>query len=149
MFQRFFKTRKRRWAKSEVKGHYEVVLTINDRTFFGNGDFPQTAKHHASQQALEYVKSLPDVVDCHGPKTDSVSATVMPGGILRWCEKFKIINFQPDTNFKGKQAVMILNEIAMKQGICMEWEQVHESGPPHLKNFEWLKIMPSFLKFTV
>jgi hypothetical protein len=66
--------------KGDVKGHYEVVLTINDRTFYGDGEFPQTAKHKASQQAMEYLTSLPDLADSHGLKVDSVSASVMPGG---------------------------------------------------------------------
>jgi hypothetical protein len=39
---------------------------------------------------------------------------------------------------------MVLNEIAMKRGICMEWEQVQESGPPHLKSFEWYEKFTTF-----
>ena len=39
---------------------------------------------------------------------------------------------------------MVLNEIAMSQGVCMDWTMVDEDGPPHMRAFTWTLKMGSY-----
>ncbi|QQP53066.1 Doublestranded RNAbinding protein Staufen -like protein 2like [Caligus rogercresseyi] len=42
---------------------------------------------------------------------------------------------------QGRNAIVFVNEQSKIRGLSMEWEQVAESGPPHLKVFSWsLKV---------
>jgi hypothetical protein len=48
------------------------------------------------------------------------------------------------TTPQGKNVIMVLNEIAMSQGVCMDWTMVDEDGPPHMRAFTWTLKMGSY-----
>ena len=38
------------WSKDEMRGNYVVQLTVGDKVFKGQSDFPQQAKHNAGKK---------------------------------------------------------------------------------------------------
>ena len=51
---------------------------------------------------------------------------------------------KPARGTTGKNVIMVLNEIAMSQGVCMDWTMVDEDGPPHMRAFTWTLKMGSY-----
>ena len=39
--------------------------------------------------------------------------------------------------FSGKNVIMVLNEIAVLQGVGIEWNMIGENGPPHMRCYYW------------
>ena len=99
--------------------------------FMGHADLPQQAKHNAAVQALPYLHQMPNIkpaskvaaVPSSAKKATTEAAAVTP---------------------QGKNVIMVLNEIAMSQGVCMDWTMVDEDGPPHMRAFTWTLKMGSY-----
>ncbi|XP_040577108.1 uncharacterized protein [Lepeophtheirus salmonis] len=106
-----FKSSMRAWAKTDIMSSYKVHLKVASYDFYGQADHPQKAKHIASNEALAYVEALPDI-----PK----AKTTVVDGLL-----------------EGKNVIMALNEIAMTNGLCPEWNMVSDQGLPHQRTFTW------------
>ena len=45
---------------------------------------------------------------------------------------------------EGKNVIMVLNEIAMQQQVCIDWNIVDEDGPPHMRAFTYTLKMGSY-----
>ena len=45
---------------------------------------------------------------------------------------------------EGKNVIMVLNEIAMQQQVCIDWNIVDEDGAPHMKVFTYTLKMGSY-----
>jgi len=126
-----FKATMRLWSKEEMRGNYRVQLQVGTMEFMGHADLPQQAKHNAAVQALPYLHQLPDIkkaskvaaVPANNKKANTEAASVTP---------------------QGKNVIMVLNEIAMSQGVCMDWTMVDEDGPPHMRAFTWTLKMGSY-----
>ena len=104
---------------------------VGTMEFMGHADLPQQAKHNAAVQALPYLHQMPDIkkaskvaaVPANNKKANTEAASVTP---------------------QGKNVIMVLNEIAMSQGVCMDWTMVDEDGPPHMRAFTWTLKMGSY-----
>ena len=45
---------------------------------------------------------------------------------------------------EGKNVIMVLNEIAMQQQVCIDWNILDEDGPPHMRAFTYTLKMGSY-----
>lgn len=125
-----FKASMRLWSKEEMRGSYYVQLNVNGVDFYGRADLPQQAKHNASLQALTMLGSLPDAkantnVQATTTTVDNATGTATGTG-------------------KGKNIIMALNEIAMAQGVCIDWTMLNEVGPAHQRAFTWTLKMGDY-----
>merc|ERR1711981_64026 len=103
-----FKASMRLWSKEEMRGNYRVQLTCGTMEFMGHADLPQQAKHNAAVQALPYLHQMPNI------KPASKVAAV-PSNAKKATTEATAVTPQ------GKNVIMVLNEIAMSQGVCMDW----------------------------
>ena len=108
-----------------------ISFQVGTMEFMGHADLPQQAKHNAAVQALPYLHQMPNIkpaskvaaVPSSAKKATTEAAAVTP---------------------QGKNVIMVLNEIAMSQGVCMDWTMVDEDGPPHMRAFTWTLKMGSY-----
>ena len=47
-----FKSAMRLWSRDEMRGNYEVQLSVAGYNYFGKADLPQQAKHNAAIQVF-------------------------------------------------------------------------------------------------
>ena len=131
-----FKASMRLWSKEEMRGNYRVQLMVGTMEFLGHADLPQQAKHNAAVQALPYLHQMPDI------KPASKAVTVPSGGANKKSSDSEAAFSGP----QGKNVIMVLNEIAMTQQVCMDWSMVDEEGPPHMRAFTWILKMGTYEK---
>jgi len=141
-----FKAAMRLWSKEEMRGNYRVQLTVNGFEYYGQADLPQQAKHNAAMQALPMLNRLPDAASASKVNVVIPNATKANGAAAG----------TPGSGGDGagsgggdessvvKNVIMILNEIAMSQSQCMEWNMVREDGPPHARRFTWSLKMGTY-----
>ena len=73
----------------------------------GHADLPQQAKHNASVQALPYLNQMPDI------KPPSKAAAIPKNS------QSKKETETASMTKEGKNVIMVLNEIAMQQQVCI------------------------------
>ena len=100
--------------------------------FMGHADLPQQAKHNASVQALPYLNQMPDI------KPPSKAAAIPKNS------QSKKETETASMTKEGKNVIMVLNEIAMQQQVCIDWNIVDEDGPPHMRAFTYTLKMGSY-----
>ncbi len=105
-----FKASMRLWSKDEMRGNYRVQLTVGTMEFLGHAEFPQQAKHSASVQALPYLHQMPDI------KPPSKAAAIPKNSAQKSNAEQSVLMTQ-----EGKNVIMVLNEIAMQQSVCIDW----------------------------
>jgi len=127
-----FKASMRLWSKEEMRGNYRVQLTCGTMEFMGHADLPQQAKHNASVQALPYLNQMPDI------KPPSKAAAIPKNS------QSKKETETASMTKEGKNVIMVLNEIAMQQQVCIDWNIVDEDGPPHMRAFTYTLKMGSY-----
>merc|ERR1711936_449918 len=127
-----FKASMRLWSKEEVRGNYRVQLTVGTMEFMGHADLPQQAKHNASVQALPYLHQMPDI------KPPAKAAAIPKSS------QSKEATEAASMTKEGKNVIMVLNEIAMQQQVCIDWNIVDEDGPPHMRAFTYTLKMGSY-----
>ena len=98
----------------------------------GHADLPQQAKHNASVQALPYLNQMPDI------KPPSKAAAIPKNS------QSKKETETASMTKEGKNVIMVLNEIAMQQQVCIDWNIVDEDGPPHMRAFTYTLKMGSY-----
>lgn len=103
-----FKASMRLWSKDEMRGNYRVQLTVGTMEFLGHAEFPQQAKHNASMQALPYLNQMPDI-------KAPAKAVVIPKNSAKQATE------SASMTKEGKNVIMVLNEIAMQQQVCIDW----------------------------
>merc|ERR1711976_371841 len=126
-----FKASMRLWSKEEMRGNYRVQLTVGTMEFMGHADLPQQAKHNASVQALPYLHQMPDI------KPPAKAAAIPKSS------QSKEATEAASRTKEGKNVIMVLNEIAMQQQVCIDWNIVDEDGPPHMRAFTYTLKMGS------
>ena len=126
-----FKPSMRLWSKEEMRGNYRVQLTVGTMEFMGYADLPQQAKHNASVQALPYLHQMADI------KPPSKAAAIPKNNAKQATETAAMTK-------EGKNVIMVLNEIAMQQQVCIDWNIVDEDGPPHMRAFTYTLKMGSY-----
>jgi len=126
-----FKASMRLWSKEEMRGNYRVQLGVGTMEFMGHADLPQQAKHNASVQALPYLHQMPDI------KAPAKAAAIPKNNAKQATETAAMTK-------EGKNVIMVLNEIAMQQQICIDWNIVDEDGPPHMRAFTYTLKMGSY-----
>jgi len=133
-----FKAAMRMWSKEEMRGNYRVQLTVNGFEYYGQADLPQQAKHNAAMQALPMLNRLPDAASASKVSVviPSVKAEGANGGAAGGGGGASA-GEGGEGGSTVKNVIMILNEIAMAQSQCMEWNMVREDGPPHARRFTW------------
>lgn len=104
-----FKPSMRLWSKDEMRGSYRVQLTVGTMEFMGHAEFPQQAKHNASVQALPYLHQMPDI------KPPSKAAAIPKNSNAKQATETASMTKE------GKNVIMVLNEIAMQQQVCIDW----------------------------
>lgn len=127
-----FKASMRLWSKEEMRGNYRVQLTVGTMEFMGHADLPQQAKHNASVQALPYLHQMPDI------KPPAKAAAIPKNS------QSKQATETASMTKEGKNVIMVLNEIAMQQQVCIDWNIVDEDGPPHMRAFTYTLKMGSY-----
>ena len=134
-----FKPSMRLWSKEEMRGNYRVQLTVGTMEFMGHADLPQQAKHNAAVQALPYLNQMPNI------KPPSKAATIpnatgpgASGGASKKATESAAMTKE------GKNVIMVLNEIAMQQQVCIDWNILDEDGPPHMRAFTYTLKMGSY-----
>merc|ERR1711935_389543 len=127
-----FKASMRLWSKEEMRGNYRGQLTCGTMEFMGHADLPQQAKHNASVQALPYSNQMPDI------KPPSKAAAIPKNS------QSKKETETASMTKEGKNVIMVLNEIAMQQQVCIDWNIVDEDGPPHMRAFTYTLKMGSY-----
>ena len=129
-----FKPSMRLWSKEEMRGNYRVQLTVGTMEFMGHADLPQQAKHNAAVQALPYLHQMPNI------KPPSKAATIpnAAGGDSKKATESAAMTKE------GKNVIMVLNEIAMQQQVCIDWNILDEDGPPHMRAFTYTLKMGSY-----
>merc|ERR1711981_929828 len=120
------------WSKEEMRGNYRVQLTVGTMEFMGHADLPQQAKHNASVQALPYLHQMPDI------KPPAKAAAIPKNS------QSKQATETASMTKEGKNVIMVLNEIAMQQQVCIDWNIVDEDGPPHMRAFTYTLKMGSY-----
>merc|ERR1711931_150555 len=95
-----FKASMRLWSKEEMRGNYQVQLTLGTMEFMGHANLPQQAKHNASVQALPYLNQMPDI------KPPSKAAAIPKSS------QSKEATEAASMTKEGKNVIMVLNEIA-------------------------------------
>jgi len=125
-----FKPTMRLWSKEEMRGNYRVQLQVGTMEFMGHADLPQQAKHNSAVQALPYLHQMPNIK----PASKVAAVPAKKSNDLEAAA----------TTPQGKNVIMVLNEIAMSQGVCMDWTMVDEDGPPHMRAFTWTLKMGSY-----
>ena len=129
-----FKPSMRLWSKEEMRGNYRVQLTVGTMEFMGHADLPQQAKHNAAVQALPYLHQMPNI------KPPSKAATIPNAA---GADSKKATESAAMTK-EGKNVIMVLNEIAMQQQVCIDWNILDEDGPPHMRAFTYTLKMGSY-----
>jgi len=129
-----FKASMRLWSKEEMRGNYRVQLTVGTMEFMGHADLPQQAKHNASVQALPYLHQMPDI-------KPPAKAAAIPKNSQG---EAKAATETASMTKEGKNVIMVLNEIAMQQQVCIDWNIVDEDGPPHMRAFTYTLKMGSY-----
>jgi len=130
-----FKASMRLWSKEEMRGNYQVQLTLGTMEFMGHADLPQQAKHNASVQALPYLNQMPDI------KPPSKAAAIPKS---KTASKAATETASKVDGAEGKNVIMVLNEIAMQQQVCIDWNCAGEDGPPHMRAFSYTLKMGSY-----
>ena len=100
--------------------------------FMGHADLPQQAKHNASVQALPYLHQMADI-------KPPAKAAAIPNN-----SQAKQATETASMTKEGKNVIMVLNEIAMQQQVCIDWNIVDEDGPPHMRAFTYTLKMGSY-----
>ena len=111
---------------------YYVFFSLGTMEFMGHADLPQQAKHNASVQALPYLNQMPDI------KPPSKAAAIPKNS------QSKKETETASMTKEGKNVIMVLNEIAMQQQVCIDWNIVDEDGPPHMRAFTYTLKMGSY-----
>merc|ERR1712001_753272 len=127
-----FKPTMRLWSKEEMRGNYRVQLTCGTMEFMGHADLPQQAKHNASVQALPYLHQMQDI------KPPAKAAAIPKNSQAKQATETASMTKE------GKNVIMVLNEIAMQQQVCIDWNIVDEDGPPHMRAFTYTLKMGSY-----
>lgn len=127
-----FKASMRLWSKEEMRGNYRVQLTCGTMEFMGHADLPQQAKHNASVQALPYLHQMQDI------KPPAKAAAIPKNSQAKQATETASMTKE------GKNVIMVLNEIAMQQQVCIDWNIVDEDGPPHMRAFTYTLKMGSY-----
>ena len=112
--------------------HYVFFFSLGTMEFMGHADLPQQAKHNASVQALPYLNQMPDI------KPPSKAAAIPKNS------QSKKETETASMTKEGKNVIMVLNEIAMQQQVCIDWNIVDEDGPPHMRAFTYTLKMGSY-----
>ena len=107
-------------------------FSLGTMEFMGHADLPQQAKHNASVQALPYLNQMPDI------KPPSKAAAIPKNS------QSKKETETASMTKEGKNVIMVLNEIAMQQQVCIDWNIVDEDGPPHMRAFTYTLKMGSY-----
>ena len=115
-----------------MRGNYRVQLTVGTMEFMGHADLPQQAKHNAAVQALPYLHQMPNI------KPPSKAATIPNSGNSKKAAE------SASMTKEGKNVIMVLNEIAMQQQVCIDWNILDEDGPPHMRAFTYTLKMGSY-----
>ena len=100
--------------------------------FMGHADLPQQAKHNAAVQALPYLHQMPNI------KPPSKAAAIPNSGNSKKAAE------SASMTKEGKNVIMVLNEIAMQQQVCIDWNILDEDGPPHMRAFTYTLKMGSY-----
>ena len=119
------------WAIARLFIMY-FLLSLGTMEFMGHADLPQQAKHNASVQALPYLNQMPDI------KPPSKAAAIPKNS------QSKKETETASMTKEGKNVIMVLNEIAMQQQVCIDWNIVDEDGPPHMRAFTYTLKMGSY-----
>ena len=127
-----FKASHRLWSKDEMRGNYQVQLNVGTMEFMGYADLPQQAKHNASVQALPNLHQMPDI------KPPAKAAAIQKSTAS------KAATETASMTKEGKNVIMVLNEIAMQQQVCIDWNCAGEDGPPHMRAFSYTLKMGSY-----
>ena len=98
----------------------------------GHADLPQQAKHNASVQALPYLHQMADI------KPPAKAAAIPKNSQAKQATETASMTKE------GKNVIMVLNEIAMQQQVCIDWNIVDEDGPPHMRAFTYTLKMGSY-----
>ena len=132
-----FKPQMRLWSKEEMRGNYRVQLIVNGFEYFGHADLPQQAKHNAAMQALPMLNRLPDAANASKVSVVIPNAASAANGSASAGGAGGAGPAGDKESVQTKNVIMMLNEIAMSQNQCLDWNMVREDGPPHARKFTW------------
>lgn len=100
---------------------YYVSLKVGQREFIGQGTCRQGARHNAAEKAIHVLRGLP-VTPEKKPETKPASAT-----------ETETVEENSDDVIKSE--ISLVHEIALKRNMNVDFKVVHESGPPHMRQF--------------
>ncbi|XP_057377966.1 double-stranded RNA-binding protein Staufen homolog 2-like isoform X2 [Daphnia carinata] len=94
---------------------HRVTLAVGQVFVTGEGPSPQSARHHAAQQALEQLRNEIPINKAQPDESPLIS--------------------EADTDTDLKSPVSLAHELALKLNQTVEFTVLNESGPPHMRNF--------------
>ncbi|KAG7199342.1 hypothetical protein KM043_018189 [Ampulex compressa] len=119
MFTPCFPTYNRGFPVEPQGGLFLVTLRVGQREFTGRGVTVQAARHDAASRALEQLRQLP-----------------LPEEVSNACNNENgTLGELDDPNAELKSPVSLVHETALKRGLPVSFEVVHESGKPHIRTF--------------
>ncbi|XP_058055385.1 maternal effect protein staufen [Anopheles bellator] len=110
---------------------YKATLRVGERTFLGEGQTPQAARHDAAARALEVLKPLTlseSTGEGRGKHTNA-DGTVGAGGDPG------VNGDGGDPNAELKSPISLVHELAVQCQLPVEFEVISEKGPPHMTVF--------------
>ncbi|XP_052859599.1 double-stranded RNA-binding protein Staufen homolog [Anopheles cruzii] len=114
---------------------YKATLRVGERTFLGEGQTPQAARHDAAARALEVLKPLTLSESAGGEggrgKHTNADGTVGAGGGDPGVNG----DAGADPNAELKSPISLVHELAVQCQLPVEFEVISEKGPPHMTVF--------------
>lgn len=100
---------------------YYVSLKVGQREFIGQGTCRQGARHNAAEKAIHILHGLPMMAEKKPePKPANPSET-------------ETVDENDEDVIKSE--ISLVHEIALKRNMNVDFKVVHESGPPHMRQF--------------
>ncbi|GAB6028431.1 hypothetical protein CHUAL_002591 [Chamberlinius hualienensis] len=98
---------------------FYVSLRLGNRQFIGEGLSIQLAKHNAAEKAIKAFKDMQ--ISTEDKISEEEDQTITLESLYQESDL--------------KSPISLVHEIALKRILKVDFEVVHESGPPHMRNF--------------
>ncbi|XP_011616799.1 double-stranded RNA-binding protein Staufen homolog 2 isoform X4 [Takifugu rubripes] len=98
-----------------VPKFFYVQLSVGSHEFIGEGRTRQAARHSAAMKALQALRNEP-IPERPPQNTEDKGES-------------------DDSSDASKSEISLVYEIALKKNLCVNFEVLKESGPPHMKSF--------------
>ena len=138
-----FYPRQGRWPRI-----FHASLTVGDQVFKGEGSDKQRARHNAAVKAIEVLQKE---LDLHEPPLESaelpdqqnIPLVAQNGDVVQTTPPSA--SPIPDEN-SSKSEISLVYEIATRRKLAVEFEDVSDTGPAHMKNFVVRVAVGEFVK---